>query len=110
MCAISAIVQDPYTVASGLFRTIVRSAIPFGKHSIGMAYKDEKRIRIWKRACHPSTALRFNTRRRLLLTGTPLQNDVMELWSLMHFLMPQIFSSQQDFKEWFSNPFSQSIN
>ncbi len=34
------------------------------------------------------TLLRFNTRRRLLLTGTPLQNDVMELWSLMHFLMP----------------------
>lgn len=34
----------------------------------------------------------------------------MELWSLMHFLMPQIFSSQQDFKEWFSNPFNQSIN
>lgn len=33
----------------------------------------------------------------------------MELWSLMHFLMPNIFSSQQDFKEWFSNPFSQSI-
>ena len=28
----------------------------------------------------------------------------------MHFLMPQIFSDQQDFKEWFSNPFSQSIN
>jgi len=28
----------------------------------------------------------------------------------MHFLMPQIFSNQQDFKEWFSNPFSQSIN
>ena len=27
----------------------------------------------------------------------------------MHFLMPNIFSSQQDFKEWFSNPFSQSI-
>lgn len=56
------------------------------------------------------TLLRFNTKRRLLLTGTPLQNDVMELWSLMHFLMPHIFSSQQDFKEWFSNPFSQSMN
>lgn len=56
------------------------------------------------------TLLRFNTKRRLLLTGTPLQNDVMELWSLMHFLMPNIFSSQQDFKEWFSNPFSQSMN
>lgn len=56
------------------------------------------------------TLLRFNTKRRLLLTGTPLQNDVMELWSLMHFLMPDMFSSQQDFKEWFSNPFSQSMN
>ena len=56
------------------------------------------------------TLLRFNTKRRLLLTGTPLQNDVMELWSLMHFLMPNVFSSQQDFKEWFSNPFNQSMN
>ncbi len=54
--------------------------------------------------------LRFNTKRRLLLTGTPLQNDVMELWSLMHFLMPQIFASHEDFKEWFYNPFAQSVN
>ena len=54
--------------------------------------------------------LKFNTKRRLLLTGTPLQNDVMELWSLMHFLMPQIFASHEDFKEWFYNPFAQSIN
>ena len=28
----------------------------------------------------------------------------MELWSLMHFLMPTVFSSHSDFKEWFSNP------
>lgn len=54
--------------------------------------------------------LRFNTKRRLLLTGTPLQNDVMELWSLMHFLMPKVFSNMNDFKEWFSNPFSSSVN
>lgn len=55
------------------------------------------------------TLLKFNTRNRLLLTGTPLQNDVMELWSLMHFLMPSIFSNQNDFKEWFSTPFNESI-
>ncbi|KAJ1374919.1 HSA [Parelaphostrongylus tenuis] len=42
--------------------------------------------------------------RRLLLTGTPLQNSLMELWSLMHFLMPAIFASHDDFKDWFSNP------
>lgn len=39
-----------------------------------------------------------------MLTGTPLQNNLMELWSLMHFLMPDVFQSHKNFKEWFSNP------
>ncbi|MCP9257502.1 Helicase domino [Dirofilaria immitis] len=50
------------------------------------------------------TLLNIRARRRLLLTGTPLQNSLMELWSLMHFLMPAIFASHNDFKDWFSNP------
>lgn len=48
--------------------------------------------------------LNFQTQQRLLLTGTPLQNNLMELWSLMHFLMPDVFASHREFKEWFSNP------
>ncbi|XP_063676027.1 helicase SRCAP-like isoform X3 [Bolinopsis microptera] len=48
--------------------------------------------------------LNFNSQRRLLLTGTPLQNNLMELWSLMHFLMPSVFGSQSAFREWFGNP------
>ncbi|KAF5308527.1 hypothetical protein FQR65_LT06192 [Abscondita terminalis] len=46
----------------------------------------------------------LHTNSRLLLTGTPLQNNLMELWSLMHFLMPHVFQSHREFKEWFSNP------
>lgn len=38
---------------------------------------------------------------RLLLTGTPLQNDVGELWSLLNMLMPKIFNSKEDFTDWF---------
>ncbi|XP_014224907.1 helicase domino isoform X1 [Trichogramma pretiosum] len=53
--------------------------------------------------------LNFQTQRRLLLTGTPLQNNLMELWSLMHFLMPNVFQSHREFKEWFSNPVSGMI-
>ena len=46
---------------------------------------------------------------RLLLTGTPLQNSLMELWSLLHFLMPNVFENHRDFKEWFSNPLTGMI-
>ncbi|PIK53751.1 putative helicase domino isoform X4 [Apostichopus japonicus] len=55
------------------------------------------------------TLLNFNSQRRLLLTGTPLQNNLMELWSLMHFLMPHVFQSHREFREWFSNPLSGMI-
>ncbi|KAK8769146.1 hypothetical protein V5799_014390 [Amblyomma americanum] len=48
--------------------------------------------------------LNFQSSRRLLLTGTPLQNSLMELWSLMHFLMPSVFQSHREFREWFANP------
>ncbi|GAX75958.1 hypothetical protein CEUSTIGMA_g3401.t1 [Chlamydomonas eustigma] len=38
---------------------------------------------------------------RLLLSGTPLQNNLAELWSLLNFLMPDVFSSLKDFESWF---------
>lgn len=55
------------------------------------------------------TLINFNTQRRLLLTGTPLQNSLMELWSLLHFLMPYIFKSRKEFSYWFSNPMNNII-
>jgi ATP-dependent DNA helicase len=38
---------------------------------------------------------------RLLITGTPLQNNLSELWSLLHFLMPTIFTEYESFESWF---------
>lgn len=43
---------------------------------------------------------------RILLTGTPLQNNLSELWSLLNFLLPKIFSSCEEFKKWFDKPLS----
>ena len=43
---------------------------------------------------------------RILLTGTPLQNNLAELWSLLNFLLPKIFSSCEEFKKWFDKPLS----
>ncbi|KAL0457361.1 UNVERIFIED_CONTAM: putative chromatin-remodeling complex ATPase chain [Sesamum latifolium] len=43
----------------------------------------------------------YNTNYRLLITGTPLQNNLHELWALLNFLLPEIFSSAETFDEWF---------
>ncbi|CAN1238802.1 ISWI chromatin-remodeling complex ATPase CHR17 [Linum grandiflorum] len=43
----------------------------------------------------------YNTNFRLLITGTPLQNNLHELWALLNFLLPEIFSSAETFDEWF---------
>ena len=43
----------------------------------------------------------YNTANRLLLTGTPLQNNLSELWSLLNFLLPDIFDDLDQFQRWF---------
>lgn len=63
------------------------------------------------------TLLTFKTRARLLLTGTPLQNKLSELWSLLFFLMPTDskeagiggFADLQEFQEWFRKPVEQIL-
>ena len=42
----------------------------------------------------------------ILETGTPLQNNLPELWALLNFLLPTIFSSVDTFDQWFNKPFA----
>jgi superfamily II DNA/RNA helicase len=44
----------------------------------------------------------YKSKNRLLLTGTPLQNNLHELWSLLNFLLPDVFNSSEDFDAWFN--------
>ncbi|KAK0750035.1 SNF2 family N-terminal domain-containing protein, partial [Schizothecium vesticola] len=60
------------------------------------------------------TLLGFNTHSRLLLTGTPLQNNLTELWSLLYFLAPPEngeggFVDLTEFHNWFARPESQIL-
>ncbi|XP_062852218.1 lymphoid-specific helicase isoform X2 [Trichomycterus rosablanca] len=41
------------------------------------------------------------TDNKLLLTGTPLQNNLAELWSLLNFLLPDVFDDLKSFESWF---------
>ena len=52
----------------------------------------------------------YQSKNRILLTGTPLQNDLAELWALLNFLLPKIFHSSDTFDQWFNKPFAQFRN
>ncbi|CAH6722983.1 nuclear protein Sth1p/NPS1 [[Candida] jaroonii] len=52
----------------------------------------------------------YRTKNRLILTGTPLQNNLPELWALLNFVLPKIFNSVKSFDEWFNTPFANTGN
>lgn len=53
--------------------------------------------------CHLVKELkRARSENRLLLTGTPLQNNLTELWSLLNFILPDVFDDLDLFESWFS--------
>jgi SNF2 family DNA or RNA helicase len=66
------------------------------------AIKNSSSLR-WK------SLLGFKCRNRLLLTGTPVQNTMQELWALLHFIMPTLFDSHEQFSEWFSKGVEGSV-
>ncbi|CAK9438171.1 uncharacterized protein LODBEIA_P24540 [Lodderomyces beijingensis] len=53
---------------------------------------------------------RVRAEHRLILSGTPIQNNVLELWSLFDFLMPGFLGSEKVFHEKFAKPIAASRN
>ncbi|KEP45935.1 SNF2 family ATP-dependent chromatin-remodeling factor [Rhizoctonia solani 123E] len=44
----------------------------------------------------------YSSANRLILTGTPLHNNLAELWSLLNFILPDIFNDFHSFQQWFN--------
>eukprot|EP01127_Copromyxa_protea_P012501 TRINITY_DN3273_c1_g1_i1.p1 TRINITY_DN3273_c1_g1~~TRINITY_DN3273_c1_g1_i1.p1 ORF type:complete len:1118 (-),score=262.66 TRINITY_DN3273_c1_g1_i1:18-3371(-) len=51
----------------------------------------------------------YKSQHRLILTGTPLQNNLQELWAILNFLLPTIFNSVETFEQWFNAPFATTL-
>lgn len=67
--------------------------------------------RIKNASCKLNADLKhYHSSHRLLLTGTPLQNNLEELWALLNFLLPNIFNSSEDFSQWFNKPFESNAD
>ncbi|GAU18510.1 hypothetical protein TSUD_233820 [Trifolium subterraneum] len=74
----------------------------FGSYSWKYLVVDEGH-RLKNSNCKLVKMLRYiKVENKLLLTGTPLQNNLAELWSLLNFILPDIFSSLEEFEKWFN--------
>jgi helicase SWR1 len=86
--------DDKYNVVITSYQLILQDAMAFKRRGWQYLILDEAHnIKNFK-SLRWQTLLNFRTERRLLLTGTPLQNNIDELWSLLYFLMPAGFAGE----------------
>ncbi len=89
---------------------LLRDSKQYEKHTFSVMILDEAQV--IKNPANKVTQLvhMVNSQMRLCLTGTPLENHLGELWSLMDFVLPGLLSGRKTFQEQFRNPIERSGN
>jgi DNA helicase INO80 len=94
--------DSPFHVLVTSYQLVVQDAAYFQKIKWQYMILDEAQAIKSSNSSRWKALLGFHCRNRLLLTGTPIQNNMQELWALLHFIMPSLFDSHDEFNEWFS--------
>lgn len=92
----------PFHVLVTSYQLVVADAAYFQKMKWQYMILDEAQAIKSSQSSRWKSLLSFQCRNRLLLTGTPIQNSMQELWALLHFIMPSLFDSHDEFSDWFS--------
>ncbi|AEY99201.1 FAGR379Wp [Eremothecium gossypii FDAG1] len=92
----------PFHVMITSYQMIVSDAAYLQKMKWQYMILDEAQAIKSSQSSRWKNLLSFHCRNRLLLTGTPIQNSMQELWALLHFIMPSLFDSHDEFNDWFS--------
>lgn len=92
----------PFHVMVTSYQLVVADAAYFQKMKWQYMILDEAQAIKSSSSSRWKSLLSFQCRNRLLLTGTPIQNSMQELWALLHFIMPSLFDSHDEFSDWFS--------
>ncbi|GBL51788.1 hypothetical_protein [Candidozyma auris] len=92
----------PFHVLVTSYQLVVADAPYFQKMKWQYMILDEAQAIKSSSSSRWKSLLSFSCRNRLLLTGTPIQNSMQELWALLHFIMPSLFDSHDEFSDWFS--------
>ncbi|KAI5186166.1 chromatin-remodeling ATPase INO80 [Nematocida homosporus] len=93
--------ESPFHVVITSYQLAVTDEKYFSKIKWQYMVLDEAQAIKSSSSARWKTLLSFKARSRLLLTGTPIQNTLHELWALLHFIMPTLFDSHGEFSEWF---------
>jgi DNA helicase INO80 len=94
--------ESPFHVVVTSYQLVVQDAQYFQKMRWQYMILDEAQAIKSSQSSRWKSLLGFHSRNRLLLTGTPIQNNMQELWALLHFIMPSLFDSHDEFSDWFS--------
>jgi len=94
--------DSPFHVLVTSYQLVVQDTPYFQKIRWQYMILDEAQAIKSSQSSRWKALLGFHCRNRLLLTGTPIQNNMQELWALLHFIMPSLFDSHDEFSEWFS--------
>lgn len=90
-----------YDLILTTFESAMKEKASLGKIHYEYMIIDEAHRLKNEKAKFSSIVRQFKTEHRLLLTGTPLQNNLHELWALLNFLMPNIFNDSEEFDKIF---------
>ena len=94
--------DSPFHVLITSYQLVVQDAQYFQKIRWQYMILDEAQAIKSAQSSRWKSLLGIHCRNRLLLTGTPIQNSMQELWALLHFIMPSLFDSHDEFNDWFS--------
>ena len=94
--------ESPFHCLITSYQLVVQDSQYFQKIRWQYMILDEAQAIKSSQSSRWKSLLGFHCRNRLLLTGTPIQNNMQELWALLHFIMPSLFDSHDEFSDWFS--------
>ncbi len=92
------------------YEVVRNDADVIASHAWNYCVLDEGHIIKNPKAKLSQAVKRIDAFHRLILSGTPIQNNVLELWSLFDFLMPGFLGTERSFQDQFAKPIAQSRN
>ena len=101
---------DEYDLVLSSYALVFRDLGIFLHHSFHLVVLDEAQHIKNPAAQTTRSVSELQSRLRLCLSGTPVENHLGELWSLFHFLMPGMLGTQEAFRSSYQTPIEKEKN